>query len=181
MKTNRMNMQDKAILFILMCVFGSCGIYNNKIPHQYEGVKLRIVTPKSMISDSILINISLENNTKNDFYIFSRGLSISGENTWNLEINFQDTIGMGLPYMVHYGSPKINDERYVLIKSEHTYTSCIHLDFRELYSNRYALGQLNTDYGEYFLKLSYHDYARYHIKALKGKIESNVLKVVYEP
>ena len=41
--------------------------------------------------------------------------------------------------------------------------------------------KLNDNYGEYSLKLTYYDSFRGHRKALKGRVESNVLTVTYEP
>ena len=162
-------MRNNAILFVLMCVLTSCGIHNDKIiPHRYEGVKLTITTPQNIFDDVITIDVSLENNTKKNFYV----LTTSNCDAWESEFFFQGTKKMVSSYLVNYGVRRLG-EGYLLVQSGQTYTFQLSVNFGKFYDH--------AKEGEYSMKLSYYDYSYYHIKALKGRIESNILKVVYSP
>ena len=167
-------MRNRAILFTMFCIITSCGIHTDTILPKYEGVKLIIDTQKNTTDNVIIIDVSLVNNTMKDFYVLTTG------HAWTLDIFFQDTIKMEFPYLVNYGVRQIKDS-YVLIKSGQTYTFHNSVDFRELCHKCPVPSKLNTDYGKYSIKLTYYDYFRGRIKALKGRVESNVLTVTYEP
>jgi hypothetical protein len=130
-------------------------------------VPLTITTPQNIFDGVITINVSLENNTRKHFYV----LATNTGGAWESEFFFKEK-KMVSSYLVNYGVRRLG-EGYVLVQSGQTYTFQLNVNFGEFYG--YAKD------GEYSIKLSYYDYSRYHIKALKGRIESNVLTVVYKP
>jgi len=166
-------MQNKVVLFTIMCILISCSVHIATVPPKYEGVKLTIDTPENITDGFITINVSLENNTIHDFYIIDkRYFDIPSNTCWGLEIISQDTKQIvRRSVLINHGVVRRTD--YVFIESGHTYTFQLSVDFTELCN---SLG-----YGKYSIKLNYYDSRRYRLKAFKGKIESNVRKVLYEP
>jgi hypothetical protein len=135
------------------------------VPSKCEGIKLTIDTLQNITDYGITINVSLENNSIYDFYVLDKRYGGISRGPWNLEIFFQDTIRILPNWLSNPG--RMSRESYVLIKSGHSYI---------FHQNVYT-----PKYGEYSVKLSYDDRYLYRGRALKGRIESNVLKVIYKP
>jgi len=178
-------MRHKIILIPIICISVSCGTYKPIVLPQNDDIRLTISTHQNTVNDTVTIYISLENNTHNDLYLLNlnrKFLSISNPKTtmWNLEIFFQDTIRMKeeMRMLINYGTRSRKDD-YILLKSGEKYTFHIKVDFSTLVrSSGYMSGVLNTDYGGYSMRLVYKD-LYYSIKAFRGRIESNVIGVLY--
>jgi len=180
----------RIIFTAMMCALVSCtSKYNLTIPsHQFDNVNLSISTQKDTIDDFITINVSFENNSRKDFYLSGRKhVGISGcdrESLWNLDIYFQDTI-MYPP--VIFSDLNLQKEDYFPLKSGEKYMFNFDVDFKKLYQeNVRDITKRNKYYGEYSLKLSYEHSNRRnwllkHRKAFEGRIESNVVTVMYKP
>ena len=163
-----------------MCVFTSCA--NKMLLTKYDDVKLTINATQDTVFDTINITVCLENNTLNDFYLLNRREVAFSNNKglpYRLEMFFQDTIPMAHLIFVNMGN--ITKKDYFLLKGGEIYTFNFDVDFkrftREDLSN---FRELNTDYGEYTLKLTYTDPFLVDKKAFRGKIESNVIRLVYK-
>jgi hypothetical protein len=167
-------MKNKAILCIIMCVLASCSVRIAKVPPRYEGVKLIIDTPNNITDGPVTINVSLENNTNYDFYVVDKRYWDMPSCIWGLKIIFQETKQvMVRSELINHGIRSIR-ESYVFVERGHSYTFQLNVDFRELCS---------FCRGEYSIKLTYYNRDRYfrHRKVFRGRIESNVLNVVYKP
>lgn len=178
-------MRNLAILLFLTLIITSCDVSNYILSPQLNDIKLTISTPRDTIYDFAIINVSIENNTIDDLYLLDKrfcDISRPKATKWNFEIFFQDTIRMITPMLINHGGRRKTKENYVLIKSGDKYNFYFSVDFGDLLpSSRYMASQSNNDFGEYSMKLSYHDCLRYYMKAFQGRIESNVITVVYKP
>jgi hypothetical protein len=179
----------KILLFTSICVFASCA--KNKMllteQHNNYAVKLIIQTAKDTVFDSINVTVFLKNNTGNDIYLLKTSV-IGGKvvfidnpsSWWKLNILFQDTIQM-IPYpfiRVRMRHPRKED--YFLLKSEEIYTFNFDVDFTKLAREPLEFGSINNNYGVYSVKLVYTDPFLVEKKAFRGKIESNVIRLMYK-
>ena len=175
-------MWHRIILFNLMWILVSCTT-NKMLLTQYHNVKLTINTTKDIVYDTINVNISFENNTTDDLYFLDNKMVTVSRNIssplWDLEILFQDTILMIAPIFDKYSTPTKAD--YILLKSGDKYTFNYNVDFRMLMREyQYVYRELSDDYGEYSMQLTYKDKFLKDKRAFRGKIESNVIKVIYK-
>ena len=179
-----------------------------KFPHRYENVNLTITTQRDTIDDFIIIYVSFKNNSTNDIYLLDKrdlAALFREDRSWNFEIYFQDTVLKPIreSFCVLWSYPTKKD--YILVKRGDTYASHFYLDFKEIaqkylresndvnfreitHNRSQDSYKIDYDYGLYSIKLSYADKWKNLIfggpivrKAFKGKIESNVITVVYEP
>ena len=168
--------------FMFMFMFMFIGCSNKMLLTEHNNMKLGISTTKDMVSDLVNINVSFENNTTNDFYFLNkRMVDFSQEkiSMWNFKVFFQDTIPMTTSTLINYG--RVSEKDYVLFKSGEKYTFELSIDLETLTREDLSkLGNVNADYGEYSLKLIYSDPFLVKKKAFKGRIESNVIKVIYQ-
>ena len=171
----------RIFLFISMCVFTSCA--NKMLSTEYYNMKLTINTMPDTVFDTANIAVSFENNTTNDIYLLNREIVAVSDNQaylWCLEVLFQDTILMMSPINFFSNIKRPTKEDYFRLKSGDKYTFNFDVDFSKLVQKPYEFGNLNADYGEYTLKLTYTDPFLVDKKAFRGKIESNVIRLVYK-
>jgi len=164
----------------MICLFASCKT-NSVFLSESNGIKLTINTPINIISDSINITVSLENNTNSDFYLLNRKEVTISQNTcgWNLEVLFKDTIPMISPILWSKISIPTKNE-YFLLKSGDKYTFNFNVNFNELVRIPSIFGSNNDDFGEYKMKLKYKDPFCIVKDAIKEEFESNELKVNFK-
>ncbi len=171
----------RIFLLISMCVFTSCA--NKMLSTEYYNMKLTISTTTDTVFDTTNIAVSFENNTTNDIYLLNRGVVAVSDNQaylWRLEVLFQDTILMMSPINFLSKIKRPTKEDYFLLKSGDKYTFNFDVDFSKLVQKPYEFGNLNDDYGEYTLKLTYADPFLANKKAFRGIIESNEIRLLYK-
>lgn len=170
------------MLLNIICFFASCKT-NSMLAPEYKDVKLTINTTANIVSDSINITVSLENNTNSNFYLLNRKEVAVSQNkayAWNLEVLFKDTVLMISPiyFFSKISKPTMND--YILLKSGNKYTFNFNMDFNKLVRTPSEFGSINDDFGEYTMKLKYKDPFCIVKDAIKEEFESNVLKVTFK-
>ncbi len=173
-------MRHQIFSFALICFFASC--ISKKLSIEIDNPKLTINTTKDTISDFVNITVFLENNTTNDIYLLNKEVVTISRNRasplWNLEILFQDTIPMIIPIFDPNFTPSKKD--YVLLKSGDKHIFNFDIDFKTLIrEDLHNFRELNNDYGEYSLRLTYKDSFLIDKRAFQGIIESNVISLLY--
>lgn len=185
---------NSIILSGIITCFSACYISPVSLPQpEINNVKLNISTPKSVLSDSLYITVSLENTSDMDFYVYKdkdvTAFSFHGGYVWALEVLFQDSILM-VPSTLRLDRSKIpTKDDYLFLKRGEKYTFTFYADIKELVpksvsdANVKDLRILNKCYGEYTMKLLYKDAPYSSIRSVLTPIlthaESNTIKIVY--
>lgn len=170
------------ILFSLMCILINCTTSKMLFAQHYDNnVKLIISTHENAVSDTLMVTGFIKNDSKKDFYFHKSKPSVASKYRWRLDVFYQDTIRMTDYTLTHYGRTSIT--HYFLLKSNECYTFTFNVIISELMPETQYYRKLNDIYGEYSIKLTYYNRDRYfrHRKVFRGRIESNVLNVVYKP
>jgi len=176
-------MWHQIFLITLMFVFSSCSNKMSITEYNNINVELRINATAKIVYDTININVCFENNTSTDIYLLRRENVTISENrayVWNFEILFQDTILMVSPFNFLSKIKTPTKKDYFILSSGEMYNLNFSVDFSKLVKNPIDFGNINNDYGEYSLKLTYKDPFVIDQRAFRGEIESNVIKLLYK-
>ncbi|NSW46422.1 MAG: hypothetical protein HPY79_11470 [Bacteroidales bacterium] len=175
-------MWHQILILNMICLFSSCKT-NNVLLSESNGVKLTISTTTNIVSDSINVMVSFENNTDNDFYFLNRNEVTISQNkayAWNLEVLFKDTVLMISPIYFFSKISKPTKDDYFLLKSGEKYTFNFNVDFKKLVQDALEFGNLNKCYGKYSMRLVYRDEFCIIKNSIRKPIESNTIKVLYK-
>ena len=169
---------------IVYCLFSLLGVFsfcedNTSI----DNVELTISVCQTKVVDSLFITVVFENNTETDLSILNRQ-SVSTSNNpllaWNLSILYHDSIIFVSP-LRFINVIKPTREEYIVIGHGDSYAFTFCVNFAKLVpkplESEYV--NLNRNYGEYSVKLTYKDPFCIGKNVIREKIESNLIRLLY--
>ncbi len=156
----------------------------NKVKGVHD-VVLKLSTTKEAInldSSLVLFNAELFNNSQGNIAILNRTSLTSNDLptiNWIVDIFYKDSIQMYF-YQNYFDDTIIpSSDDYVLLSNKDIFNFNFTIDFNKLGSSISNAGKNNERYGDYSLRLYYHDRYCKNKKALKERIESNIIKIRY--
>lgn len=168
-------MKNIILLQCLLCLYG-CSCFQ-KIPETSPLIEFSIFTNQKEVIDTLTFQVQVKNSSDKDIWLVQGNTFCTGNDlTWGLEVLYHDSIELGSPVLPN---SIITRSSYICVRSGNVYSFESKVDLGIWQPDYLLFGKGNKNYGDYKIRLTYFDVFHLKFKSLKGKYQSNEIKIIY--